>query len=434
MPKVQSRLTLRSRITCPHCWSEFAPEESLWLSEHPDLIGDTRLGPEHAIRFLPSRFTADGEAIDPEGQRTTRLACPNCHLEVARPLYQIAPVFFSILGAPASGKSYFLASMTWRLRQILPTDFKIAMTDTDPIANARLHEYEEQQFLNPNPDSLVAIAKTQVQGDLYDSVSMGSHTVQYPRPFLFNLQPMANHPNHSRSSEIARVMCMYDNAGESFLPGQDTASSPVTRHLALSRCLFFLFDPTQDARFRRACEGKSQDPQMNNRTERLSRENSVRQDTILLEAIQRVRRHAGLREDQLHQRPMIIVVTKWDSWRSLLPDLSNESPVISVPNSPLKVLDGKRIESASDQVGEMLRKYTPEIVAAAEGFASSVTFLPVSATGRSPEVDPATGSFGIRPRDLNPYWVDVPMLYALSRWGSGLIGMAGATPTKASVK
>jgi hypothetical protein len=324
--------------------------------------------------------------------------------------------------------------MTWRLRQILPTEFRIAMTDTDPIANARLHEYEEQQFLNPNPDSLVAIAKTQVQGDLYDSVSMGTHTVQYPRPFLFNLQPMANHPNHSRSTEISRVMCMYDNAGESFLPGQDTASSPVTRHLALSRCLFFLFDPTQDARFRRACEGKSQDPQMNSRTERLSRENSVRQDTILLEAIQRVRRHAGLREDQLHQRPMIIVVTKWDSWRSLLPGISHEQPFVSIPKCPIKVLDGERIESVSNQVGDMLRKYTPEIVAAAEGFASHVSFLPVSATGHSPEVDPATGSFGIRPRDLNPYWVEVPMLYAMSRWGSGLIGMGGTTPKKSSVK
>ena len=73
-------LTIRSRITCPHCWNEFAPEESLWISEHPDLIGDTRLGPEYAIRFLPSRFTAEGDAIDSEGQRTSRLACPACHL------------------------------------------------------------------------------------------------------------------------------------------------------------------------------------------------------------------------------------------------------------------------------------------------------------------------------------------------------------------
>ena len=131
---------------------------------------------------------------------------------------------------------------------------------------------------------------------------------------------------------------------------------------------------------------------------------------------------------------MIIVVTKWDSWRSLLPDISIEQPFLAVPNSPLKVLDGNRIENVSNQVGDMLRKYTPEIVAAAEGFASHVSFLPVSATGHSPEVDPATGSFGIRPRDIAPYWVEVPILYAMSRWGSGLIGMAGATPKISSVK
>ena len=88
---------------------------------------------------------------------------------------------------------------------------------------------------------LVAIAKTQVQGDLYDSVSMGTHIVQYPRPFLFNLQPMASHPNHSRSTEISRVMCLYDNAGESFLPGQDTASSPATRQRLIRRQVLLAF-------------------------------------------------------------------------------------------------------------------------------------------------------------------------------------------------
>ncbi len=425
MSALTSRLTIQSRITCPHCWGEFAPEDSLWIAEHPDLIGDKRLGSNHAVRFLPSRFTADGDALDPEGQRSSRLACPECHLEVARPLYQIAPVFFSILGAPACGKSYFLASMTWQLRQMLPNKFCIAMTDTDPVSNARLHEYEEQQFLNPNPDSLVAIAKTQAQGDLYDEVNMGTHTVQYPRPFLFNLQPLPTHPHHSRSRTVSRVMCLYDNAGESFLPGQDTASSPVTRHLALSRCLFFLFDPTQDARFRRACEGKSKDPQMLPRTERLSRENSVRQDTILLEAIQRVRRHAGLREDELHQRPMIIVVTKWDSWRELMPEIAPDPPYMSVPNLGPQIVDMKKIEKASRATGTLLRKYTPEIVAAAEGFAKHLIFLPVSATGRAPEINPETGGFGIRPREMAPYWVEVPMLVALSRWCAGLVGASG---------
>lgn len=418
---ITEKLKILSRVTCPHCWQEFSPEEALWVSEHPDLIGDKRLGDEFALRFLPSRFTADGDAVDPEGQRTSKLACPACHLEVPRSLFQIPPVFFSILGAPASGKSYFLASMTWQLRQLLPNRFQLAMTDTDPVSNARLHEYEEMQFLNPNPDRPVAIAKTQVQGDLYDSVNMGTHTVQYPRPFLFNIQPMQRHPNFHRSRDVSRVITLYDNAGESFLPGQDTASSPVTRHLAHSRCLFFLFDPTQDARFRRACEGKSQDPQMQNRSERFARENSIRQDTILLEAIQRVRRHAGLRDDELHQRPLVIVVTKWDSWKELLPNLSTEAPYSDVLNG-VSVLDLKRIESTSEQVGALLRTLTPEIVASAEGFAKHLLFLPVSATGISPEVDPENGTFGIRPRDMKPYWVEVPMLYALSLWSKGLIG------------
>lgn len=419
---VAKAITLLEKVTCPHCWKSIAPEESLWIAEHPDLTGDPKLGGDFAQRFLPSRFTVEGDALDQAGYRSSRLACSECHLEIPRALFQIPPLFFSILGAPACGKSYFLASMTWRMRQLLPSKFKVSMNDADAEINARLHEYEELQFLNPNPDELVAIEKTQVQGDLYDMVNMGDHNVLLPRPFMFTLQPLPKHPQYSSAKRISRVMCLYDNAGESFLPGQDTASTPVTRHLALSRCLFFLFDPTQDPRFRRACEGKSDDPQMASRSSRLAREATVRQDTILLEAINRVRRHAGLREDDLHQRPLTIVVTKWDSWSRLLPGLSQEDPYLPNPQLGCHVINGARIQETSDRVEALLRELTPEIVAAAEGFAKDLTFIPVSATGRSPEIDPATGSLGVRPRDLAPYWVEVPMLHALSRWTSGLIG------------
>ena len=423
MPDPNAALTLRGRITCPHCWNQFPPEESLWIAtDHPNLFGDPRLGEQEPVRFLPSRFTYDGEAIDPEGQKTTRLACPACHLEIARPLCQIAPVFFSVLGAPASGKSYFLASMSWRMRQVLPQLFSIAMTDTDAAANARLHEYEEQQFLNPNPNALVSIAKTQLDGDLYDRVNMGSHVVSYPRPFLFTLQPMESHPNHSKLQEVSRVMCLYDNAGEHFLPGTDSSTAPVTRHLAFSRVLFFLFDPTQDARFRNACQGKTDDPQMQHRSERLAREGTTRQDTILIEAIQRVRRHAGLRDDQTDQRPMVVVVTKWDSWKNLIPGLSQELPYQRVGNRPMHVLDDDRIYETSDRVRDLLRKLTPEIVAAAEGFTKKLVFIPVSATGGPPHKSEDSGAFGFRPKDLKPCWAEVPLLHAINHWCPGLIG------------
>jgi len=416
------QLTLLTKVICPHCWHEFVPEDSLWISEHPDLIGDPKLGVEFAERFLPSRFSIEGDAIDANGYRATRMACPNCHLEVARPLYQLPALFYSILGAPACGKSYFLASMTWKLRQTLPIRFAVAMNDADAYANARLHQYEEQQFLNPDPDQLVSLAKTETQGDLYDQVKMGDHSVTLPRPFMFTMQPGPKHPNHARAKKISRVVCLYDNAGESFLPGADSVSSPVTRHLAHSACLFFCFDPTQDPRFRRACEGKSDDPQMAARATRLQREASVRQDTILLEAIQRVRRHAGLREDELHQRPLVIVVTKWDSWKGLLPDITNEPPFYEIPGQVVQSINLDRIRLVSDAVGNLLQQLCPEIVAAAQGFARDLTFIPVSATGRGPEVDPATGSLGIRPRNIEPYWVEVPMLFALSQWARGLVG------------
>ncbi len=150
------QLTVASKkVICPHCWSSFAPEDSLWIAEHPEIVGDAKLGPDAPRRFLPSRLTVEGDALDEAGYRTSRLACPACHLEVPRAFYQIQPIFFSILGAPACGKSYFLASMTWKMRQMLPSQFAVSMNDADALANARLHEYEELQFLNPDPDELV---------------------------------------------------------------------------------------------------------------------------------------------------------------------------------------------------------------------------------------------------------------------------------------
>ncbi len=66
------------------------------------------------------------------------LACPKCHLPIPRAMLEMESLFISILGAPASGKSYFLTAMTWQLRQILPLNFKIAFTDADPESNRAL--------------------------------------------------------------------------------------------------------------------------------------------------------------------------------------------------------------------------------------------------------------------------------------------------------
>jgi len=418
---VDRSTTLLTRVTCPHCWNRFSPHEALWVAQHPDLVHDERLGPDHQKRFLPSRFTPDGAAIDARGFACSDLACPKCHLGVPRALFQLQPFLVSILGAPASGKSYFLASMIWMLRQTFPKYFALSFGDADPRMNHQLNEYEELQFLNPDQDKLVSIQKTEEQGDLYDLVTMGGQDIRFPRPFVFSLRPSDRHPSRDVTAEKSRALCLYDNAGESFLPGADRGSNQVTRHLGLSRALMFLFDPTQDLRFRRACQGKTDDLQMAARTERTEREKAVRQDVILQEATERIRRQNGLGYGMKHQRPLIVAVTKYDCWSSLLDGEPLPKPWVSGRGVDLHGLDIGIVERMSKRVRKILWELTPEIVSTAEAFAETVLFVPVSSIGRSPELDPVTGKLAVRPRDMQPQWAEVPLLTVLALGTSGLV-------------
>ncbi len=411
------RIQLKSEATCPHCWHRFKPADAKWISTSMGLDDDVKLGAGFARRFRPSRFDVDGNALDVGMGICRDLACPECHLVVPRSLFEAKTLFMSILGSPSCGKSYFLASMTWRLRSLLPRRFALTFGDADPEFNRHLIQYEEQQFMNPERDDLVALAKTEEQGDLYDEVRNGNDIVRYPRPMLFMIRPLAKHPYHELARKTARVLCLYDNAGESFDPGKDTPDNPVTRHLARSQILLFLFDPTQDPRFRAACAGKTHDPQIVEATV------TSRQETVLHEAIRRIRRYRGLRETAKHNRPLLVVVTKFDAWQRLLgadfrlPNIAHASA-----SDDIATVKTAEVEKLSDQVRDLLWEYSPEIVSAAEGFSDWVRFIPVSATGRAPERDPLQGRLGFRPRDIDPQWVEVPLVYSLAKWSDCLIG------------
>ncbi|MEX0978166.1 MAG: hypothetical protein WDZ48_04915, partial [Pirellulales bacterium] len=80
----------------------------------------------------------------------------------------------------------------------------------------------------------------------------------------------------------------------------------------------------------------------------------------------------------------------------------------------------------------LLVRLTPELVSAAESFAEQVVYMPASSLGRPPEVDSASGLLGIRPRDLRPLWVEVPILYAMARWMDGIIPYKKAQNAAAS--
>lgn len=378
------------------------------------MLGDPRLGAEQQQRFLPSRFDVRGNAVDGRGLSCTGLACPRCHLPVPRALLEFEPFFVSILGAPACGKSFYLAALTWELRRILSQQLALTLTDVDPVANRTLNEYEEHLFLHPQADDLVPVSdlifKTQETGDLYDVVRYGNQEVMYPRPFLFSLRAGKHHPHPAAASHTGRLLCLYDNAGESFQPGRESTRSPVTQHLAHSRLLLFLFDPLQDVRFRNACARGGALPTANYVS---------RQDTVLLEAAARVRRIQGLASDAPIDRPLIVVLTKSDAWSGLLAEDLQTEPCVPVDSR--SGLDRERIERCSGLLRSLLLRISPEIVTTAEGFSREVVYVAISALGASPIHSPHHKAMCVRPGSVRPSWVTVPLLYGLSRCLPGLI-------------
>jgi hypothetical protein len=240
----------------------------------------------------------------------------------------------------------------------------------------------------------------------------GNQTVSYPRPFLFTLEPQAHHPSAPQARKRARLLCLYDNAGEHFQAGQDSTSSPVTRHLTQAKVLMFLFDPTQDVRFRQAYTPVGAQAQaMNGR--------SSRQEAVLVEAAERIRRALSLPQGARHNRPLIVVVTKHDVWSDHFEGRQREDPWRV--KGKQAGLDTDRIDQCSGELRKLLLKCCPEMVVAAEGLAQRVVYIAVSALGSTPVLDPRTKRPAVRPADLKPSWVAVPLLYGLCRWLPGLV-------------
>ena len=105
------------------------------------------------------------------------------------------------------------------------------LTDADRISNRALTDYERAVFLQHDQEKHVAvnqlIPKTEMQGHLYNSVRLNGQSVLLPRPLSFLVSPGAQEST-SAAERLARLLCLYDNAGEHFLPGQDTSTTPGT--------------------------------------------------------------------------------------------------------------------------------------------------------------------------------------------------------------
>lgn len=417
-------------VVCPNCWERFPPERIWYVATDSSLYGDLRLGGQELRRFLPTRFMPDGRALDPKGSPCHELACPRCHLKVPRVFIERPTFFVSVFGSPSSGKSYVLTTMMHSLRTMLPRDFSIDFSDADPVANVLLHAGEDRLFSGKPPcdKGFVWLEKTDPDDPkLFNNVQFGrsGKATRYYKPFFFQITPFGKHPLAGNAAAVARTLCIYDNAGEHFEPGADTHDNPATQHMARSSCMFFVYDPLQEPAFRGQLKALSADEQVQSGV-------MSRQEVILAEAAKRVRTHRRLAAGEGHDKPLIVLVNKYDAWQKLVGDQRLGNPWAPHGSKDFSVLRVDTIRRVSSSVRELLQKFTPAIVSTAETFVDPrlVYYLPISATGRSPVVVP-TDVQGDAPQrqlgypfgSLQPMWAAVPMLFALSQFGSaGAVG------------
>ena len=425
---------LVKRVTCPNCWHGFSAEEVLFIAKHPELIGDPIAGANEYSRFLPSRFTVNGEALDDRGFPTSDLACPRCHLPMPRAALEVRQIFISIVGSPASGKSYFLTAMTWELRRTLPR-FGLVFQDADPVANSVIREGELGLFRNPNPDELTEIPKTQ-QDDprLHKTVHINGVDIRHPIPFQFFMSPTRRHAMQAEAGKIGRTIVLYDNAGEDCLPSVEAAESAAVKHLARSGIIFLVFDPTQDPAFRAQCA--SEDPQLSDglRPGTGAARLPYTQGTIANELAVRIRRYHAMPHDKRIGKPLIVILAKFDIWGGLAGVSIDDEPFVENDDGSPARLDLKRIKHTSDALRDFLEVLCPDFVAIADSISEHVHYVPVTSLGHSPVIvrkDNAAPFYGIRPKDMRPRWVTVPLLFCLSNWGPrGLLRVTKGPQTK----
>jgi hypothetical protein len=383
-------------FTCPVCWFKFDRGDAMNIAVHASLRGDPLLGEDAMQRFHATRFNDRGQALDAMGLAAPDLACPHCRRKLPPGFMDTPHHIFSIVGAPSSGKSYYLSVLTRTLQTSLYQNFGVTFRDADPSENVILTQMRTQLFSASTPEDAF-LAKTELEGMLYETLPRQGRKVRLPKPFVFKV-------TRSRAHDTDFALVFYDNAGEHFEPTRNSADSPGAQHIAVASGIFFLFDPLHNTEFRARLKG-IRDPQIQSR--RLDQ-----QDVILAETEVRIKNVLGLDSRQTIDTPFAVMVGKSDTWAHLL----GEAALLPCVEKGALLLENVRLNSA--RIRELLLELCPAIVANAEAISSNVAYFAISPLGCSPvQFTDSEGHVrvGPDPQSIQPRQVEVPSLWVLSQ-------------------
>lgn len=400
---------------CPHCWFEFFSEKAFFIAGHPELSagGDPVLGNFEKLRLSPSEVKVDSKGVfrDSKGYHVPDRACPRCHLQIPLELLEKRPIFLSVAGPSAGGKTYFLTVMLHVLRLLLNTKFDISFDYSDSKELKTFTDLEDKLF-NMGADKWTFLDKTLSAG-VFNKVTLEGVEVELPKPILFLMKPTATFVEDKLTKkEMVQTFALYDNAGELFELGRDL--DPTFRaieHLGVADAIMFVFDPLQDEKTQsKLIKNGNKDPGL---LKLVEDKKILPQDKMLLSVITNAKKLRNLTHSEKIEIPLLVCVQKFDVWKSLLPSwaIIDDGSIEFFQPKGVFGLDYPELNRNSLLIRAFINDISPSFVTMADANFTSVRFFSVSAFGGSPEFSVAEGKVGIRSGHLQPFRVADPILW-----------------------
>jgi hypothetical protein len=357
-------LPLVAGVICPWCCHAYRPEDTFWIaSDQPGPPGDASPGVRHR-GFVADRFDVSGDAIDANGARCCRLACPECLREVPRTCYETPSFFVTVASAERTLAASLVAWLAWALRTSLSHH---SFTDVEPAWNRSLHLLEQRMFLHPatDPPDHSACLQDGPQGAIASGSAGGLPGPQHP--FLFRMEPRRG---DGATRRCAAMAVSFDTCPVSGLYAE--APDTHSRHPRVAHTTVFVFDPSQDARFSADTAGLG-----------MAREQAP-QHGILQALAARAATHPGRDRSIAAVGRLVVVVVNADAC-----GLLGKNAIVAtdppdrhdafVQKEPHGAVAG--VLAASSVMRQALQHRAPEIVTIAEQAWDSVSYLPWSLHG-----------------------------------------------------
>ena len=381
-------------LICPSCWLHFSADDINYIAVHASLTGDPLLGEDEKLRFLPVKYNSAGVPLDPMGVPAREKACPHCHRRLPSTFMQMKNDIVSLVGAPSSGKSYYLSILLHHMPGVLYKNYGVAFVDADPPLNAVINTMKNNLFYSSSREEHF-LAKTQLEGGMYDRLVRHGKKVSLPKPFVYTMRDLEDAGNQTS-------ITFYDNAGEHFEPNINIDDSPGALHVAYANAIAFLFDPLSSPAIKNKITDCA-DPQ-------LERESIDQQAIILAEMSNRIKQ---IRNSMLDfGTPFAFIVNKCDAIKGLVDYSKFEDPISK------GVLDVSIIDRNSERVRGFLMDFVPDVVINAEMVSSNVRYFIASPFGHSPHtIKNEAGETYIAPdvSKINPIFIEQPFLWLFSQ-------------------